>query len=308
MKKFLCVFLSLALVLAATAGCDRKYDPQMKAETSDSSQSESEPSSQSTPEPIIPEPIMPVPSSQSDPEPEPEPENDPAPEEDEESDEDEDNEDGEDEEDEEGDEEDEEGEGEGFLPPEVPHGEDLAWLDLTKVTVSELKPVLDQVLDRANYFCKYGLTGRFTEAGIDARKEVAIKRTYRGEANWTFYPYTNLPYHTLDELQEGLLTSFTWSVISADMYYLFEIMVDDGEQLYYADGVVGLSKVRDWDTSEMTIKEATSRRIVLHMPTAWNGYDFDADLTLQLQDGYLVLDANYFAFSPEDLAKRHHSV
>lgn len=311
MKKFLSMILTLALVLSA-AGCEKKYDPQMKAEPSSDSQSQPE-SSQAAP--VDPTPIMPVPSSEPQEDPEPEPEPDPAPEEDEDDGEEAgDDEDADTEDDEDGDEEDgedEEGEDEeteGYLPPEVPHGEDIAWLDFKTVTVSELRPLLDQVLARAEYFCQYGLGGRFTEGGPDRRAEVSRKATFRGEENWVYYPFTNLPYHTLDELEEDVLTTFSWSTISADLLYLFEIMIDDGERLYYADGYAGLDKTRGWDTSDMVIKSATASRLTLTMPTSWNGYDFEADLTLQLQDGYLVLEGNYFAVSDEEMSKRHHAV
>lgn len=296
MKKFLSVVLTLALVLAALAGCQSKADPQPESESSSGSQPES---SQAAPEPILPEPIMPVP--QADPEPEedePEPEEDPAPEEDEETDGDQEDEE---DEDAEGDEEDEEdSEVDEMGAPAVPHGEELDWLDFTTVTVEELKPLLDQVLVRAEYFCQYGRTGRFTEAGPDKRPEVAIKRPYRDYNSWTYYPYTNLPYHTVEELRDGMATVFTWDAINTEMHYVFESMTDDGERLYYADDVLGYAKTRIWDTSNMVIRDATEKKLTLWMPTDWWGRKFDAEMKLQKRDGYLVFDSSYFAISQEE--------
>lgn len=306
MKKLLCVILTLALVLAAMAGCTRQYDPQMKAETSGSGDDQSQPeSSQPAPEPVTPKPIMPVPSSEPDPEPEPEPEpeEDPAPEEDEgsdEDDEDSEDEDGEDEDDEDGEEQDPN----VLSVPNVPHGEDLSWLKLNSVTVEELKPVLDQVLARAEYFCQYGLAGKFTAAGIDARSEVAIKRPYKSNNEWVFYPYTKLPFQTVDELEEAILTAFTWNARNTELDYIFNILRDDGEKLFYADKVIGFTKTRNWNTGKMTIREASAGALTLRMPVTWEGDTFDADLTLQLSDGYLVLDANYFAITDETRARR----
>lgn len=301
MKKFLCFVLTLALVLSALAGCGGKDDPQPQSESS--SQPES---SQAAPEPIMPEPIMPVPEQDA----EPEPEDDPEPEEDEEPAEDEEDEEGEDEEadeEDEEDEEDEDGDNDGLDElgtPAVPHGEDIAWLDFTTVTEEELKPLLDKVLARAEYFCRYGLTSRFTEAGIDKSPEAAIVRPYRLHEKWTYYPYTKLPYHTVEELEEAMLSVFTWEVVTSDMYHVLDSMTDDGERLYFADEVFGYSKARGWDTSRMEIRDANKKKLTLWMPTHWGNDDFDAELTLQIVDGYLVLDNSYFAVTEEDRAKR----
>lgn len=294
MKKFLSVVLTLALILAALAGCQSKAEPKPESESS----SQPESSSQAAPEPIAPEPIMPVPQEAAEPEEdEPEPEDDPAPGEDE----DEQDEDGEDAE---GDEEDEEDEEDGDVDemgaPAVPHGEELDWLDFTTVTVEELKPLLDKALARAEYFCQYGRTNRFTEAGIDKSPSAAIKRPYRDYASWTYYPYTNLPYHTVDELKEAMTTVFTWDVISSDLHYVFEAMTDDGERLYFADEVLGYPKTRIWDTSKMEIRDATEKKLTLFMPVDWWGRDFDAEMVLQIRGGYLVFDPTYFAISQEE--------
>lgn len=298
MKKFLCIVLTLALVLSALAGCGGKDDPQPRSESS--SQPES---SQAAPEPIMPEPIMPVPEQ----DPEPEPEDDPEPEEDEEPAGDEEDEDGEEGEDEEGDEEDEEDEDNDGLDelgiPAVPYGEDLEWLDFTTVTEEELKPVLDKVLARAEYFCRYGLNNKFTEAKPDKSESAAIVRPYRDNEKWTYHPYTDLPYHTVEELREAMLSVFTWEVVTSDMYYTLETKVDDGERIYYADAVVGYSKVRGWDTSRMEIRDANAKKLTLRMPTQWVKDDFDAELTLQIVDGYLVMDHSYFAVTEENRAK-----
>lgn len=297
MKKFLCVVLTLSLVLASLAGCGGKDDPQSESESS----SQPESSSQAVPpEPIMPEPIMPVPEQ----DPEPEPEDDPEPEEDETPAEDEDDEEGDEEgEEDEEDEDDEDNDGLDELgTPAVPHGEDIEWLDFTTVTEEELKPLLDKVLARAEYFCRYGLTSRFTEAKPDKRKEAAIVRPYRTYDKWTYYPYTDLPYHTVEELQEAMLSVFTWEVVTSDMY--LDLLTDDGERLYYADEVFGYSKARGWDTSRMKIRDADEKRLTLRMPTHWGNDDFDADLTLRIVDGYLVLDNSYFAVTEEDREKR----
>lgn len=299
MKKFLCFVLTLALVLASLSGCGGKDDPQPESESS--SQPES---SQAAPEPIMPEPIMPVPEQDPEPEPEddPEPEEDETPAEDEEDEDEEDGEEGEEDEDDEEDDEDDNGLDE-MGAPAVPHGEDIEWLDFTTVTEAELKPLLDKVLARAEYFCRYGLNNRFTEAGIDRSPEAAIVRPYRLNDKWTYYPYTNLPYHTMEELEEAMLTVFTLEVITSNMYNVFDSMVDDGERLYYADEVFGFSKARGWDTSGMEIRDANEKRLTLWMPTHWGKDDFNAELTLQIVDGYLVLDNSYFAVTEEDRAK-----
>lgn len=301
MKKILSVVLTLALILASLGGCQSKADP--KSESESSSQPES--SSQGTPEPIAPEPIMPVPKDATEPEEdEPEPEDDPAPEEDEATDEDEQDAEDEDDEDAEGDEEDEEDEEDSEVDemgaPAVPHGEELDWLDFTTVTVGELKPLLDKVLVRAEYFCQYGRAGRFTEAGIDRSPSAAIKRPYRDYTSWTYYPYTNLPYHTVEELRDAMATVFTWDAINTDLHYVFESMTDDGERLYFADDVLGYPKTRIWDTDNMVIQEATEKKLTLFMPTDWWGRKFDAEMVLQIRSGYLVFDSTYFAISQEE--------
>lgn len=304
MKKFLCVVLTLTLALSALAGCGGKDDPQSGSESSSQPESSQAAPERIAPEPIAPEPIMPVPEQ----DPEPEPEDDPEPEEDEEPAEDEEDEDGEDEEGDEEDEEDEEdGEDDGLDElgiPAVPHGEDIEWLDFTTVTEEELKPLLDKVLARAEYFCRYGLNGKFTEAGPDKSKAAAIERPYRNNDNWIYHPYTNLPYNTVDELQEAMTSVFTWEAVTSEMHYAIETKVDDEERIYYADEVVGFSKARDWDTSRMKIRSASEKRLTLRMPTHWGKNDFDADLTLQIVDGYLVVDNSYFAVTEEDRAKR----
>lgn len=321
MKRLLSVILSLALVLA-TAGCEKKYDPQQPE-----SQSSEPESSQAAPERTVPEPIMPAPDlndgdNGDDADADAGDDEEPASDQDEEDEEDDqgeepagddedvDGEDGEDEDGEEGDEEDEEaGEGLDELGiPAVPHGEELAWLDFNTVTADELRPVLNKMLARAEYFCQYGTTGSFTEAGPDPRKEVSIQRPYRTYGDRTYYPYTDLPIHTLDELEEQLMTVFSLNVITADMLYLFEIMTDDGNRLYYVDGVLGLNKARGWDTSNMVIKEATPQRLTLHMTTSWQNEVFDADLTVRMWEGYLVLEPSYFAISEAQRASMHHSL
>lgn len=330
MKRLLSVILTLALALSALAGCEKKYDPQQPE-----SQSSEPESSQAAPERAAPEPIMPVPElddggdddadAQSDDEAgedeeesdEEEPDGEDADEDADQQGEEEPDADGEDEDGEEGDDEDEEGdedeedEDDGLDElgiPAVPHGEELAWLNFSTVTADELRPVINKVLARAEYFCQYGMTSGFTDAGPDPRKEVSIQRRYRTYGDRTYYPYTDLPYHTLDELEDGLMTTFSLNVLTADLYYLFEIMTDDGSRLYYADGVMGLNKARGWDTSDMVIKEATDQRLTLHMTTSWQGEVFDADLTVRMWEGYLVLEPSYFVISEAQQAAMHHTL
>lgn len=290
MKKILCIALALALL--ALAGCGSK--PTSQPEPAPESSSQPAPESKAVP-PSTPEP---EPEPESEPEPEPQSSEAPAPE----------DEVSQDPAGEEGDEEEEEEENEvdELGAPAVPHGEELAGLDLSAMTAAQIKPMLDKVLARADYFCQYGRTGEFDEAGMDTRKESAIQRPYRDYDSWTFYPYTNLPYHTVDELKEGMQTAFLWDVLNTDLHYLFESMTDDGERLYFADGVTGYSKTHHWDTANMTVVEASAGKVTLEMPVTWRDDTFTADLNLELVDGYLVLDSTYFAIPEEQRANHHH--
>ena len=308
MKKILCIALALALL--ALAGCGSK--PTSQPEPAPESSSQTAPESKAVP-PSTPEP-EPEPGPEPEPEPEPGPESEPGPvpqsseapaPEDEAVPQDPAGEEGDEEEDGE-DEEEEENEVDELGAPAVPHGEELAGLDLSAMTAAQIKPMLDKVLARADYFCQYGRTGEFDEAGMDTRKESAIQRPYRDHSSWTFYPYTNLPYHTVDELKEGMQTAFLWDVLNTDLHYLFESMTDDGERLYFADGVTGYSKSHHWDTANMTVVEASAGKVTLEMPVTWRDDTFTADLNLELVDGYLVLDSTYFAIPEEQRANHHH--
>ena len=188
----------------------------------------------------------------------------------------------------------------GPLPPPVPHGEELADLDFSAMDKEGLTALLQPVLDKAAFFCGFGLVAGVDIIGVelDRSPEAAIRRPVLDTED-DFYPCLNLPYKTVEEFKQDMLTVFTPDILEAQgpLGYLFHYMTDYDGKLYIAGGVDGFSDAHDWELEKMEIVSAEKNKLILSMPVSWGHHmeePITAPMNIQIKDGYIILDSSYF--------------
>lgn len=188
-------------------------------------------------------------------------------------------------------------------PPAVPHGAELADLDFSAMDKAELIDLLQPVLDRARFFCKFGMSGEIDyDLGvtIDFNTEAAIHRPHpttgieRG-----LHPCLNLPYRTIDELKQDMCTVFTPNILEEPGYlwYIFQ-NIDDYDGRLYVYGGGGYSKERFWELDQMEIVSAEKSKLTISAPVMEWGPSQEkavARLNFGIVDGYIIMDESYFA-------------
>lgn len=190
---------------------------------------------------------------------------------------------------------------EGPLPPSVPHGEELDGLDFSAMDKEELIDLLQPVLDRAAFFCKFGFITdvQFFGIELDTSPEAAIRRPFDG-GEATFYPCVSLPYRTVEELRQDMLTVFTPDILETQhlLGNLFSFMTDYDGRIYIVDGVSGFSQAHDWELEELEIVSAEKNKLTISVPVT-SGHHMEAPiiapLNFEVKDGYIVMDSSYFA-------------
>lgn len=288
MKKFTAVLLALCLLLCLCAGCARRSSSDGPSRESSSSSQREKPESSRSDLPSS----APVTSS---PEEGPEPEGSPAPE--------------------------DPGEeppasespapdasvsqpspsGSGTLqPPAVPHGAELAELDFSVMDKEELTALLQPVLNRARYFCRFALMGDMENIQVDYDPDAAIKRPFRNDEEYLFYPFLNLPYGTVEELKEATCTVFTPDNLEGESVlarYVFRYLTDHDGRLYFASGDHINGAERRWVLDGLEIVSAEKSRLTITAPVSWGPSEesFTAPLNFEVRDGYIVMDGSYFA-------------
>lgn len=196
--------------------------------------------------------------------------------------------------------------GEILQPPPVPFGDELEGLDFSAMEKEELIVLLQPVLERAHYFCRFATYIGMEGIEFDTSLEGAILRPFRNYEEYYFHPYTNLPYHTIEELKEDMCTVFTPDNVEEETTlgsYVFGHLVDDGERIYFASGFgEGFTMERRWELDGLEVVTAEKTSLTISAPVSW-GPDENtvmAPLHFEVADGYIVMDSSYFGASVRD--------
>lgn len=166
-------------------------------------------------------------------------------------------------------------------------------LDFTTMSVDELKPILQQVLDRAVYFCKIADIGEFIPCSLSDK----IVRPHGNKPEWDFYPCIDFPYTSVEELKQDMLTVFTPDALENEfaLTKIFSSIIDYNGKIYMPGDVSGQSCFRTWDIENMEIIEATPTRLVVSMPVSFMQGSFISSLAFQYKDGYILIGRDFFA-------------
>lgn len=279
MKRLIPIFLSLLLLVGCdTGGQASTSDP--KPESIPSSVSEPAPEVSSSEPSFIeskPEessaPESPASSKEAEPEPDPEPESQPSA-----------------------------SELKNIQPPPVSHGAELEDVDFSTMSKDELVALLQPILDRARYFCRFALMGDMENVEADYSSDAAILQPFRNEEEHIFYPFLNLPYKTVDELKEDMCTVFTPDNMEGDSvlarYVFGEGLTDHDGKLYFASGVDGINAgERRWELDGLKVVSAERAQLTISAPVSWGPMTetITAPLNFEVRDGYIVMDSSYFA-------------
>lgn len=280
MKRFITLLLALLLLLSACGTREEVSKPSTTSEPA-SMPSSSEPSSAS--EAAVPDPPESQTSSEE-PEPEPALEPVPAPSPDPDPSQ-------------------SSSGSELILPPAVPHGAELENVDFSAMDKAQLIDLLQPVLDRARFFCKFGMSGEIDYdlgVNIDFSAEATIHRPHPTTGiERPLQPCLNLPYKTIDELKQDMCTVFTPNIPEEVEYlrYIFQNMDDyDGRLYVYGGG--GYSKERFWELDQMEIVSAEKTKLTISAPVMEWGPSQEtavARLNFEIVDGYIIMDESYFA-------------
>ncbi len=183
--------------------------------------------------------------------------------------------------------------------PPVLYGAQLEGLDFSVMGKEDLAILLQPVLDRAKYFCRFGLIGELDNVEIDYNIDTAIRRPYRKQSEHIYYPYLNLPYRTVEELKQDMCTVFTSTNLDGDLAFIFDGMIDFDGRIYFPSGVSGYSVDRRWEVESMEIVNAEKENLSVIMSVSFGSSKetFLAPLNFELVDGYIVMDESYFAKS-----------
>ncbi len=170
-------------------------------------------------------------------------------------------------------------------------------LNFTEVGTEDMKILLKPILERAAYFCDYGRVGDIKGVEMDFSESATIRRPYRNDQSHIYYPYTNLPYQTVDELKQDMCTVFTPDVLEGQLSYIFSSLADDNGRLYFASGIDGYSKETFWnlETLEILKTEPTQATVSMSVWEPREDITFVASLNLKLENGYVLMDESYFA-------------
>lgn len=190
-------------------------------------------------------------------------------------------------------------------PPPVPSGEALEGLDFSAMEKEELIVLLRPVLERARYFCRFATYIGMEGIEIDYDLDAAILRPFRNDEEYYFHPYTNLPYHTIEDLKEDMCTVFTPDNLEDGvlLHYVLEHLTDDGERIYFASGFgEGLTMERRWELDGLEIVSAGETELTISVPVTWGPYENTvmAPLHFEVASGYIVMDSSYFGASVRD--------
>lgn len=181
--------------------------------------------------------------------------------------------------------------------PSIPSSSQLESLDFSVMSKEDLVVLLQPILDKAKYFCRFGLVGELDDVEISYNPETAIQRPYRNNSTHTFYPYLNLPYHTVEDLKHDMCTVFTPDNLDGNLSYIFNNMIDFDGKIYFPSDVSGYSVDRRWELENMEIIHAEKTKLALSMPVSYGPSDetIFAPLNFELIDGHIVMDKSYFA-------------
>lgn len=174
-------------------------------------------------------------------------------------------------------------------------------LDFSTMDKEELIALLQPVLDRARYFCRFALMGDMENIEVDYDPDAAIKRPFRNDEEYVFYPFLNLPYGTVEELKEDMCTVFTPDNMEGDSIlarYVFGHLADHDGKLYFASGLGYLNAAeRRWELDGLEIVSAEKTRLTITAPVSWGPMTetITAPLNFEIKDGYIVMDSSYFA-------------
>lgn len=171
-------------------------------------------------------------------------------------------------------------------------------MDFSVMDKDELIALLQPVLDKAAFFCGFGLVDSVDIIGVERDKspEAAIRRPVLDTED-DFYPCVNLPYRTVEEFKEDMLTVFTPEA-QGPLGYLFHYITDYDGRLYIAGGADGFSSAHSWELDKMEIVTAEKSKLTISAPVT-SGHHMEAPiiapLNFELKDGYIVMDSSYFA-------------
>lgn len=188
-----------------------------------------------------------------------------------------------------------------ILPPQVPHGIALDGLGFSRLDKTGIVSLLEPVLERAQFFCRFGCKGEFDDKlGIemDFSPEATIQRPYRTWDEMPFYPCLNLSYQTVEELKQDMCTVFTPDILENNLAYVFDGLIDFEGKIYCVGGSSGYTREHYWELDKMEIVSAEETKLTISAPvSAWgpSGEVFTAQLNFEMVDGYIIMDSSYFA-------------
>lgn len=188
-----------------------------------------------------------------------------------------------------------------ILPPPVPHGLALEGLGFSRLDKTGIVSLLEPVLERAQFFCRFGCKGEFDDKlgiEIDFSPEATIQRPYRIWDEMPFYPCLNLSYQTVEELKQDMCTVFTPDILESNLAYVFDGLIDFEGKIYCVGGASGYTREHYWELDKMEIVSAGETNLTISAPvSAWgpSGEVFTAQLNLEIVDGYIIMDSSYFA-------------
>lgn len=165
-------------------------------------------------------------------------------------------------------------------------------LDFTTMSVDDLKPILQQVLDRAVYFCKIAYLSEF----IPYTRTDKIVRSFRDE-QWDFYPCMDFPYTSVEELKQDVLTVFTPDTLENEsaLIHVFDSLTDYNGKIYMPADLFGQAYFAVWDVENMEIIEVTPTRLLVSMPVTCMEGSFISSLAFQYEDGNILIGRDFFA-------------
>ena len=194
-------------------------------------------------------------------------------------------------------------------PPQaedVPPPEPLEFecLDFTAMTEDELKETLGKVLDAAADFCNYGLAAGYERVNPN----VKVGEQVRLELDNTMWqPIYGLPYKTMDDLKQAMLTVFTPDVVEDRLFLIFPYVNDHGHQggrfVEYEGQIYtrgdGYTLAREWDVDHMEIQSIAPDELTAVMPVLFNTYYEQVKgteaLTFHYDGLHILVGQDYFS-------------
>lgn len=187
-----------------------------------------------------------------------------------------------------------------ILPPQVPHDIALEGLGFSRLDKTGIISLLEPVLERAKFFCRFGCVGEFNyNLGIemDYSQEAVILHPYRTRDEHPYYPCLNLSYQNVEELRQDMKTVFSPDILDNKLARVFDDLIDFEGRIYCPGDVTGYSDERRWELDKMEIVSAEETKLTISAPVSWGASEetFIAPLNFEIADGYIIVDSSYFA-------------